>query len=223
MLKYLLTVLILATAGTAASASPVPPKGVDAVAARILPLAASATFADPRSHRLSSAFLVGQWTDNGDCNNVIQFRGDGRFVLSNGQMGKWSLKGDQLSFSSASTVTSKIEVVNADEVKLTHKDGSTGGSTRCPSKTGNLKPLVNAAYLIGIWTDNGNCSDNVRFYDTGSFRTSDGASGQWTLSGDQLTFKGQSSITARIEAVGLDEIKLTHKDGSVGGSTRCPS
>lgn len=222
MLKYLLSVLILFTAGTAASAAPVPSKGADAVAARILPLAASSYFADSRSHRPTRAFMIGHWTDNGDCNNVIQFRDDGRFVLSNGHSGKWSLAGDQLTFSAASSVTSKIEVVNTDEVKLTHKDGSIGGSTRCRNKAENLKPRVSTAYLIGLWTDNGNCRDNVRFYDTGRFLTSDGAEGQWSLSGDQLTFKGNSTITARVEALGLDEIKLTHKDGSVGGSTRCP-
>lgn len=80
---------------------------------------------------------------------------------------------------------------------------------------------VDAAFLIGRWTDTNDCTNTVDFLRDGRFITSDGVAGRWTLDGDRLTFIGQRTITARVAATGRDSLTLTHDDGSVGASTRC--
>lgn len=82
-------------------------------------------------------------------------------------------------------------------------------------------PRVTGEFLTGHWTDNGDCSSGIEFYADGRFRIDGGGEGRWSLSGDQLSFHGQSSRTARIHASDANTVVLTHPDGSVGRSTRC--
>lgn len=80
---------------------------------------------------------------------------------------------------------------------------------------------VTTAFLVGRWTDTGDCSKTIDFRDDGTFVTADGGEGMWVLTGDQLTFQGQSTVSAQVSAPNADTIMLRNPDGSVGRSTRC--
>jgi len=82
---------------------------------------------------------------------------------------------------------------------------------------------VTRDFLIGRWTDTNDCTDAVDFFADGRFLTTEGASGRWVLENGRLSFIGNSTVAARIHSEGRDRIVLTHDDGSVGQSTRCPA
>ena len=48
------------------------------------------------SATLDRAYMVGRWTDDGDCTAVTEFRADGSFLYPWGDTGQWTLSGDQL-------------------------------------------------------------------------------------------------------------------------------
>jgi hypothetical protein len=80
---------------------------------------------------------------------------------------------------------------------------------------------VDRAYLVGAWTDDGDCADAVRFIADGRFVLADGARGNWTLSGDRLTMSGRKVVAVRIVPIDRDTIRVVNADGSLGSSTRC--
>ncbi|HYG30625.1 MAG TPA: hypothetical protein VD887_10470 [Allosphingosinicella sp.] len=91
--------------------------------------------APPTSHSpiaVTSEFLLGFWTDDGDCANVIEFRPDGTF-RTGGETGLWILTGDRLTFQGTQPVSARLEAPNENTLVLIHPDGSTGRSTRCPA------------------------------------------------------------------------------------------
>ncbi|HEX8364218.1 MAG TPA: hypothetical protein VF603_02925 [Allosphingosinicella sp.] len=101
--------------------------------------------------------------------------------------------------------------------------GGVAGGTGVPAAAAQAGPRVDSAFLLGRWTDRGDCvRDWVEFSSDGRFVTNGGAGGTWTLQGDQLTFSGRQTLSARIRATSRNSITLTHPDGSVGSSTRCP-
>lgn len=179
-------------------------------------------------------FLVGRWTDTGDCTNNVEFFADGRFRTSDGAAGTWRLSGNQLSFIGNSTVTARVDSVGRNVITLTHADGSVGSSSRClPSRLISVpaipataeealrisRPLTRAA-LIGRWTDSGDCAVGIDFLPDGRFAIPTGH-GRWTLVGEQLSFIGTSTVTARGRLVGRNRILLLHSDGRIGQSLRC--
>jgi hypothetical protein len=91
---------------------------------------AAGTAAAPFTGEVTPAFLVGRWTDTGDCTKTIEFLSDGRFTTAAGN-GMWTLNGDRLTFQGSSTVSAQIAAPNQDTIMLTHADGSVGRSTRC--------------------------------------------------------------------------------------------
>lgn len=100
------------------------------------------------------------------------------------------------------------------------KDPVAGGnnvSTASAPFTGQVTPQ----FIVGRWTDNGDCTQTIEFRDDGSFVTATGGTGYWTLNGDRLTFQAQRTITAQVSAPNANTIMLTQEDGSVGRSTRC--
>lgn len=181
-------------------------------------------------------FLLGRWTDTGDCSDAVDFFSDGRFVTTDGAAGRWTLQGNQLSFIGASTVRAQVRATSRNAITLTHADGSVGSSTRCPPPSTRriaMPPLpatagevlriggpVTAQHLIGRWTDDGNCGVAIEFLPDGRFTIPNG-NGRWTLAGDQLSFIGNSTVTARVRSVGRDRILLIHGDGRIGQSMRC--
>jgi hypothetical protein len=93
--------------------------------------AAGATPASSGAPTLDRSFLVGRWTDNGDCSDVIEFTQDGRFIAANGGGGLWNLDGDRLTMTGRATATIRITPIDNDTMTVINTDGSLGRSTRC--------------------------------------------------------------------------------------------
>lgn len=108
---------------------------VRAAAALLLALPAASAVA--QAHGKASAiqvdetFLVGRWTDDGDCADAVEFDADGTFVASNGGGGDWSLHGNALTISGTATLTMRILPVDHDTILVVGSDGAAGRSTRC--------------------------------------------------------------------------------------------
>ena len=183
----------------------------------------------------SPQFVLGRWTDSGNCAEFVDFRTDGSFLTSTGAHGTWSLAGDRLTFQGSTTIVARLVPTGRDSLTLVHDDGSQGASTRCPEPRRVAMPVVpasaaealrmsrpaTAGFLAGSWTDDGDCSIVITFHSDGRFVVPNG-SGQWRLAGDSLTFSGDaSSATARARAVGNDRLLLIKPDGSIGQSMRC--
>jgi len=219
------TFLALATAGATSLAAPAPLAAQPQLLSMVQNVA------------VTPAFLLGRWTDDGDCTNTVEFLSDGRFVTSEGAVGRWWLSGGRITFQGNSTITAAIRADSASRIILTHDDGSVGESTRCtpaPNARRIAMPAMPATaqaaiamsrvptrqMLLGTWTDNGDCSNTVTFRSDGTFLVPSGG-GTWTLVGDRLTFQGSSVVGARARAVGQDRLLLFHDDGSLGQSVRC--
>lgn len=178
--------------------------------------------------------LHGRWTDNGDCRQWVDFHPDGRFITFQGAEGRWSVAGDRLTFQGRSTVTARVGVIGRDQIRLTHDDGSVGGSTRCPAPRRLSMPAlppdvptalsisqpITAAYLVGQWTDDGDCGSVILFQSDGKFNVASGE-GRWTLVGEELTFTSSTSQTVRVRGVGPGRVLLIRPDGSIAQSLRC--
>jgi hypothetical protein len=182
-------------------------------------------------------FLLGRWTDTNNCAVAVDFLPDGRFRTTAGAEGRWTLQGRRLSFIGHTTVTATVRATSRNAITLTHDDGTVGSSTRCASPAPARRfamPVLPATaaevlriggpvtrnLLFGVWTDTGDCGVAIQFFPDGRFTVPTG-NGRWTLSGDQLSFIGASTVTARVRAVGRDRILLIHQDGSIGQSVRC--
>jgi|GEM_PF-2931655 len=79
-----------------------------------------------------SAFLIGGWTDDGDCDNAGEFDADGRFSTAAGEQGLWILDGDRLTMTfNGETRMLRIVPIDRDTMNVVNPDGSLGRSTRC--------------------------------------------------------------------------------------------
>ena len=76
-------------------------------------------------------FLIGRWTDNGDCSVAVTFAGDGRFITHDGRAGLWHLEGDRLTMTGQSTLVLRIVPIDRDTINVINPDGTLGRSTRC--------------------------------------------------------------------------------------------
>jgi hypothetical protein len=81
---------------------------------------------------LDQNYLVGRWTDDGDCSRAYEFTADGRFIAADGGVGSWRLDGDQLTASGpAGSATLRVAPVDQNAISATSPDGGSGTSTRC--------------------------------------------------------------------------------------------
>lgn len=81
---------------------------------------------------------------------------------------------------------------------------------------------VDREFLIGSWSDTGDCSTTVAFTADGGYATADGAEGQWSLAGDTLTLSGEAGATRlTIIPIDRDTMEVIGEDGSHDRSTRC--
>jgi hypothetical protein len=110
----------------------------------------------------------------------------------------------------------------------------TAAASPAPAQTGDVEGgdlfgnaqqalSVDEDFIIGRWTDDGNCGDAVEFAEDGVFHTPEGAVGSWSLDGDRLTVSGSGTLTMRIVPVDDDTIDVINPDGGQGRSTRCDS
>lgn len=81
---------------------------------------------------------------------------------------------------------------------------------------------VDRDFLIGTWSNQGDCTTSVAFTPDGAYATADGLQGQWSLAGDTLTLSGEAGAT-RLTIVPIDRntMEVIGEDGSHDRSTRC--
>jgi len=172
------------------------------------------------------AFMVGAWTDNGDCADAATLADDGRFATANGAQGLWHMEAGRLTMTGSSTMILQVTPVDRNTIAVVNPDGTRGRSTRCGDRAGRSplrsRPRSDPAFLAGRWTDNGDCAAAVQFDLGGRFATHDGAAGRWTLNGDRLTMSGDSAtLTIQIVPIDRNAMNVVNADGSLGRSTRC--
>ena len=99
----------------------------------------------------------------------------------------------------------------AAHAQFAQNDG--GATARAP---------VDRNFLIGTWSDAGDCSTTVAFTADGGYATADGLQGQWSLAGDRLTLQGEAgSATLTIIPIDRNTMEVIGEDGSHERSTRC--
>ena len=81
---------------------------------------------------------------------------------------------------------------------------------------------VDRDFLIGTWSDAGDCRTTVAFAPDGGYATADGLQGQWSLTGDTLTLSGDGGATTlTIIPIDRNTMEVVGEDGSHDRSTRC--
>lgn len=91
--------------------------------------------------RINRAFLVGAWTDDGDCDHAVEFLGDGRFFGTGGITGIWQLDGHELTITSDDILTVQVVPIDDDTIGVISPDGGLGQSTRCETPINPLPGL----------------------------------------------------------------------------------
>lgn len=87
---------------------------------------------------------------------------------------------------------------------------------------GTRAVAVDRNFIIGTWSNSGDCSTTVAFTADGGYATADGLEGQWSLSGDTLTLSGEAGATnLTVIAIDRNTMEVVGEDGSHDRSTRC--
>lgn len=97
--------------------------------------------------------------------------------------------------------------------------GKDPAAAAVPAASGNV--VLDRAYVMGRWTDDGNCGNAVDFGSDGRFVAANGAGGLWHIAGDQLTMTGNATLTLQIVPIDQNTMTVVNTDGSLGRSTRC--
>ena len=101
-------------------------------------------------------------------------------------------------------------------VPMAHAQFAQGEATVAP------RAAVDRDFLIGTWSNAGDCTTTVAFGADGAYATADGLQGQWTLAGDTLTLQGEAgSSTMTIIPIDRNTMEVVGEDGSHERSTRC--
>jgi hypothetical protein len=94
--------------------------------------------------------------------------------------------------------------------------GRPGGSP------GAVHGAVDRNFLIGRWSDRGDCAIAVAFVADGTFATAEGDGGVWNLQGDALTLTGEGGTrTVTIIPIDRDTMEVVDANGAHDRSTRC--
>ena len=102
-------------------------------------------------------------------------------------------------------------------------NASAGGNQAAPQTAATSAGAIqlDRTYMLGRWTDNGDCSNALELRQDGGFTTGPGAQGLWNLEGDRLTMTGNSTLSVRVTPIDQNTITIINADGSLGRSTRC--
>lgn len=83
-------------------------------------------------------------------------------------------------------------------------------------------PVIDRAFLVGRWGDNGDCTKDVVLNADGSFHSYTGGEGEWSLNGVTMRMAGKTSTQdLQLQWIDQNTIQVTNPDGSVGRSQRC--
>lgn len=95
-----------------------------------------------------------------------------------------------------------------------------------PPAASRLRPApglrVDAAYLVGAWSDREDCGARIVFRSDGRFFNPDGTNGTWRLNGDALSLTGTRTIVIRLVPRTRNETIVVQANGALGYSQRCP-
>lgn len=90
------------------------------------------------------------------------------------------------------------------------------------ARSGAVHGAVDRNFLIGRWSDQGDCAIAVAFTADGTFATAEGDGGVWNLEGDALTLTGEGGTrTVTIIPIDRDTMEVIDADGAHDRSTRC--
>lgn len=124
----------------------------------------------------------------------------------------------------ASANVSNATAGNSAAAKPTDAASTATGNQAAPqtaAAAGGGAVQLDRTYMLGRWTDNGDCSNTLELRQDGGFTTAAGAQGLWNLEGDRLTMTGNSTLSVRITPIDQNTITIINADGSLGRSTRC--
>jgi hypothetical protein len=76
-------------------------------------------------------YMVGRWTSEPNDNCGSAFNNDGTFTAPDGARGYWSLTGNQLTLTANSSLTVRVEAIDANTMTLLNPDGTLVRATRC--------------------------------------------------------------------------------------------
>lgn len=79
---------------------------------------------------LAAAFLVGRWTETDNCEETLEFRGDGSFVFPWGEEARWELRDDVLAMV-GNPQTIRLRVTGPDTLEATKASGTVRQWRRC--------------------------------------------------------------------------------------------
>jgi hypothetical protein len=96
------------------------------------------------------------------------------------------------------------------------------GAAQTATGPGAARIAVNRDFLIGSWSDAGDCSVTVAFVGDGTFATADGDQGVWSLTGDSLTLTGAAGTRiVTIIPIDRDTMEVVGENGAHDRTTRC--
>ena len=96
------------------------------------------------------------------------------------------------------------------------------GAAQTGTGPGAARIAVNRDFLIGSWSDAGDCSVTVAFVADGTFATAEGDQGVWSLSGDSLTLTGAAGTRiVTIIPIDRDTMEVVGENGAHDRTTRC--
>ena len=110
----------------------------------------------------------------------------------------------------------------ADPLATGGKDIGSGAVPAVSNDGGAV--VLSRAYVVGRWTDSGNCDEGVDLANDGSFTAVNDTHGLWNLQDDRLTMTGSTgdrTISFRVIPVDQNTMSVVNQDGSIGRSTRC--
>jgi hypothetical protein len=96
------------------------------------------------------------------------------------------------------------------------------GAAQTGAGAGAARIAVNRDFLIGSWSDAGDCSATVAFVADGTFATADGDQGVWSLTGDSLTLTGAAGTRiVTIIPIDRDTMEVVGENGAHDRTMRC--
>lgn len=105
--------------------------------------------AEQRAQRVgapvTSAFLIGRWTDNPDrCTAPVDFFRSGTFLVGDNGRGRWEMQPGQrlVMTGDAATLILRVSRLGPHQIRTVNPDNSVGGSWRCAPGAGpNQRPI----------------------------------------------------------------------------------
>lgn len=178
---------------------------------------------------ISVPYLTGSWMDNAQCqgSGAMQFFPNGTFSSNGSIPVRYAVTGpSQFTVHGPGGAASmQAQYVNHNQMVVTVLNDSAVlfrcGGAHAPAMQ-HTQPTI--TFIIGGWTHNGNCARPEVFLGGGQFRTSQNATGSWSLVGNMLRMMPSNGVHGEfvVQANGRANMTLTQtSNGQVSYYTRC--